>query len=615
MYKRLLTAVFAGAIISVSALAQPASATGRTFEPGYAMSKQYVAVTTYKILRDHAADTIGACESDVKNEPDRFDDLGSAGAFTRGAINCLDKLGYVKGLPGGSDPFQGVIPLDLSDQSLTVTAETNNRRPVIGTRLTVTATIADESGEPIVGAGLMLYIDSAMYDGAISDSLGRATFVYDGPRGDANEGGYDSLHIGVWSNDSVSRPIGVFWQQSISSRIDLEVSPDSPHSRAERTLTATLHDGDKALPGRLVNLSIDGEVVGSERTNDDGVARFTRTEAFRGPFDLAKATLAGNPNVVSEEVLISWPMTARGSHSGNNWKLIWHDEFDGDSIDASKWTVSDNCPPVNLACETSRVENVELADGRLYLRLLRENYSGTNSWKTSGDQFGDKHTFTPEEFYVREFTAARIETRKKHSFTFGRFELLGKLPTGHGTFFAWWLRPENSPYGSGASGGEIDIAEGANIGVPGVDAQLLHHRGWGIHHVVHMGYPFTNPYSLTNLPVDPSKSYHLYAAEWDTASIRFYVDGQRVLTVPQSDWFAKPKNQSRVDNEYAPFDVPFALVVNNTVGNWATETAPGNKVPDSTVFPAEFVVDYVRVYECQPPSGSSLGPGQGCETP
>ena len=75
---------------------------GPTFEPDYKMSKQYVAVTTYKILRDHAPNAIRGCESDVKRERNRFDDLGNAGAFTRGAINCLHKLGYLQGLPGGT---------------------------------------------------------------------------------------------------------------------------------------------------------------------------------------------------------------------------------------------------------------------------------------------------------------------------------------------------------------------------------------------------------------------------------------------------------------------------------------------------------------------------------
>lgn len=92
--------VLAVAIVGHAALA---GATGRLFEPDYPMSKQYVAVATYKILRDYAPAAVADCESNVKSEPTRFADIGGAGAFTQGAINCLDKLGYLDGLPGG-DP-------------------------------------------------------------------------------------------------------------------------------------------------------------------------------------------------------------------------------------------------------------------------------------------------------------------------------------------------------------------------------------------------------------------------------------------------------------------------------------------------------------------------------
>ena len=83
----------------------------RLFEPGYAMSKQFVAVTTFKVLREHAPATLAGCASDVKSEPGRFDDLGGAGAFTRGAVNCLDKLGYLAGLPGGYSAPGSSLPL------------------------------------------------------------------------------------------------------------------------------------------------------------------------------------------------------------------------------------------------------------------------------------------------------------------------------------------------------------------------------------------------------------------------------------------------------------------------------------------------------------------------
>jgi hypothetical protein len=104
--KKLLAVALVAAVVGGSATLAAGTALGHhttgRFEPGYRMSKQYVALTTYKILRDQAPDAIQGCASDVKQERNRFNDLRRAGAFTRGAINCLNKLGYLQDLPGGT---------------------------------------------------------------------------------------------------------------------------------------------------------------------------------------------------------------------------------------------------------------------------------------------------------------------------------------------------------------------------------------------------------------------------------------------------------------------------------------------------------------------------------
>ena len=595
---------------------------GSSFEPGYAMSKQYVAVTVYKILRDHAPSAVAGCERNVKNEPDRFDDLSAAGAFTRGSINCLDKLGYLSGLPGIT-PMRTLEferePRDLSGQSPQISVKVSDRRPVTGTALSVTATVTDDAGRPLSGAGLELYVDDTKYMLAISDSQGRANFAYSAPVGNENQGGYDSVRVQVWSTDVITLPVGIFWQPPLPRRITLTASPDRPHTNAERTLTAKLFEGNRPLPGQSVNLRIDGEPIGSARTDNSGEARFIRSEAFHGPFDLVTAELASDPSVVSEEVLISWPMRTRGVDSRNDWQIVWSDEFNGTSLDAGKWTASDDCPPVYLSCNTDRAENVNLADGMLHLRSLREPFEGINTWQGCGQQTGPIRC-TPGQIQRKDFTAGRVNSVEY--FTFGRLEILARLPQGIGTFFAIWMAPRrDSPYGTGHAAGELDIAEGVNIGRGGnprgyVDGQLPG-PGWLVHHFVKTGYPTNNLVTYTHMPVNPAESFHLYTIEWDAESVRYYVDDQRVMTVPSSDWFADPEGDGvPVNNPYAPFDEPFRLILSNTVGSWAVHNTPGNLVPDSTVFPTEMVVDYVRYYECRPASGTSgLGPGQGCETP
>ena len=515
---------------------------------------------------------------------------------------------------GGTVAF---TPIDAPPPPITV--HVSDSSPTVGDDFTVVATATNDDGTALVGAKLEFIIDGVSRGTSSTDHYGKATFTYSSPFGSPNEGGYDSVQVVVTSTEAASRPQGVFWRLPESRRITISVSPDASHSSAARTISARALDGEDPLAFQIVELYIDGTLTGRAATDSEGLVRFTHAAPVHGPFDLAKAVLNADRSVVSNEVLISWPMRTRGVDSRNNWALVWSDEFNGTSLNSSKWTISNNCPPVYLACDTDRPENVYLSDGLLHLRTLREPYTGVNTWGGSGEQFGPLTNYTPGRFQRKEFTAGRVDSRA--SFTYGRIEMLGRLPQGHGTFFAYWMKPRDTPYGSGAAGGEIDIAEGANINVTndgrvGIDAQPPG-PGWGVHHVVHMGYPFTNPFSLTRLPVNPAESFHLYSAEWDTASIRFYVDDTRVLTVPRSDWFAHARgSDAPVDNPNAPFDVPFYIVINNTIGNWALETWPDNRVPDSTLFPAEFVVDYMRVYECRPPSGTKIaGPGQGCETP
>ena len=82
------------------------------------------------------------------------------------------------------------------------------------------------------------------------------------------------------------------------------------------------------------------------------------------------------------------------------------------------------------------------------------------------------------------------------------------------------------------------------------------------------------------------KSFYVFAIEWEPGEIRWYVDD--VLYATQNTWWSNGGPYP------APFDQPFHLLLNLAVGG----NLPGN--PDATtVFPQEYVIDYVRVYEDQ----------------
>ena len=391
-----------------------------------------------------------------------------------------------------------VPTIDLTGITPVVTVDVGDKRPTVGDPTGIAVAVTDIDGTPLPGARLELVVDGELRDIAVADGDGRATFTLNRPTGPANEGGYDSIQVQVATTDVVSRPTGVFWQPAESRRITISVSPDSSHSGKARTITAQVVEGTTPMAGRPVELHIDGTLLGRAPTGDDGTTTFTLRKQVEGPFDLAKVVLAEDRSVASNEVLISWPLSTRGVHGSNDWEIVWRDEFGGTSLDASKWRAINNCPPVYLACDTDRPENVYVSGGMLHLRSLREPYAGVNKWKGSGSQFGPLTSYTEGEFFRRDFTAGRVDSTR--DFTHGRFEMLGKLPQGHGTFFAFWMRPRDSPYGNDAAGGEIDIAEGANIGRGGNRRGQIGRPTAGRR----VGRPSSRPYGIP--PLQPART-------------------------------------------------------------------------------------------------------------
>lgn len=241
------------------------------------------------------------------------------------------------------------------------------------------------------------------------------------------------------------------------------------------------------------------------------------------------------------------------------WKLVWADEFDGDEIDSSKWS-----PVVGgsgfgnneLQFYTARKENAYVEDGKLIIQALKEKY---------------EH---------REYTSAKLITKGKAEWKYGRFEIRAKCPTGQGMWPAIWMMPSDMEiYGGWPSCGEIDIME------------LVGHLPNTVHGTLHYGNPHTYTGTSYTLPSgDFSEDFHVFALEWTPTEFRWFVDD--VLYLTQTSWFTTGKNKDQHEPFPAPFNRPFYLQLNLAVGgNW-----PGN--PDeTTVFPQTFEIDYVRVYE------------------
>ncbi len=244
------------------------------------------------------------------------------------------------------------------------------------------------------------------------------------------------------------------------------------------------------------------------------------------------------------------------------WKLVWSDEFNapnGSPVDSSKWvseTGGGGWGNDELEYYTTRLDNASQRDGNLVIKVLQEKYTGADG-------------------VTRDYTSARLKTLGKFSQTYGRFEARIKIPRGQGIWPAFWMLGDDIDKPGWPACGEIDIME--NIGKePALVHGTIHGPGYSGEHGI--GAPYALPGEQRF-----GDDFHVFAVEWETNAIRFYVDDHQYATRAPADL---PQGAKWV------YDHPFFLLLNVAVGGgW-----PGN--PDaSTVLPQIMLVDYVRVYD------------------
>jgi beta-glucanase (GH16 family) len=299
----------------------------------------------------------------------------------------------------------------------------------------------------------------------------------------------------------------------------------------------------------------------------------------------------------------------------NDWKLVWSDEFDGTEIDLSKWTHEVNCSGggnQEQQCYTDSPENSFLDSGMLNI-VAKPSVDGE----------------------PLPYTSARMVTKNQGDWTYGRFEMRAKLPSGQGTWPAFWMLSTDEVYGTWPRSGEIDILEAVNLKADdngaeerSIVGQLYYGSG-----TADQNGQFDS--SGTNFDLldgsNPADDFHTYAVEWQEGEIRWYVDGYLFQTQMQSEvrfnstgapaglihrgWYAEFFDQVTGELEdnwsSAPFDQDFHILLNLAVGGaFAGNTNETGIDPAAFADGASYQIDYVRVYEC------SINPidGSGCET-
>lgn len=245
------------------------------------------------------------------------------------------------------------------------------------------------------------------------------------------------------------------------------------------------------------------------------------------------------------------------------YRLVWEDDFQGDSLDTSTWTyeTGNNGGWGNQELEYYTDQNATVKDGILTIEARREEKNGYH------------------------FTSSRIKTAGKANITYGRVEARIKLSAGNALWPAFWMMPEaNSGW---PQSGEIDIMENKGSD-PYSTSSAVHFLGGDRTHQYEAG-----SYSWSKRKGEIGiEGWHIYSLVWDEDGLSFYADEHLKLNVPRRAYHPKGGVYSGDGNE--PFDKPFYVILNMAIGG---NFDPGHSEPDADFESATMQVDYVRMYE------------------
>lgn len=261
-------------------------------------------------------------------------------------------------------------------------------------------------------------------------------------------------------------------------------------------------------------------------------------------------------------------------------RLVWHDEFDGDTLDLSRWkyVAWPETPKCDVTCNVYAADMVSVHDGCVWLRC----------------------EFRKEGPYGPGFYSGWISTEDSLCTTYGYYEIRCRVPRAEGMHAAFWTYAKQHPYaGFGKDGTEIDIFETARYRVDCPDAQV--NSSYAI--TIHTGDASEQLLShfcpdVATLDPDGNHLYHgfhTFGLEWTPTAYLFYYDG---IEVQRIDFSNGPVGRfvgtcSQPEFIYLSTHVGSRIAFDgHVIADWN-----GNafKNPAGT-FPADFVVDYLRYY-------------------
>jgi len=253
----------------------------------------------------------------------------------------------------------------------------------------------------------------------------------------------------------------------------------------------------------------------------------------------------------------------------NEYKLIWADEFNiNGSPDTSKWSYEKGFVR-NNELQWYQTDNAICENGMLVIEARRENRpnplyeEGSTDWKKSRKNI--------------LYTSSSLNTRKKVSWQYGRFEMRGRIDISKGMWPAWWTLGDTKRW---PANGEIDIME--------------YYRGSLLANIACLN---SNGYSAKwygkKYPTDSlggavwASKFHVWRMDWTETEISLFVDDQLLNRVDVDSLY------NRDGSGFNPFRQPHYMLLNLAMGGM------NGGDPSETSFPNRFEIDYVRVYQKQ----------------